>query len=250
MKRRSIFAAAAILASVSLSLISIAGMGDGLQAAKPAGSGGPVVVELFTSQGCSSCPPADATLERLARDPAIVAITRPVTYWDNLGWRDTLAREDNTVLQRAYAARGGTGSGVYTPQAMVQGRFGVIGSNENDVRISVAKARLQAMPTLTISAGGNGDRTVALANKLDAPAEVVLVALRSVVNVRIGRGENGGRTIRYANVVVGEHVIVNWRDGPLHARIPAQFLHEGGADRAAIIIRTAGAGPIIAAQML
>ena len=94
----------------------------------------PVAVELFTSQGCSSCPPADALIEKLAKEPNIIAITRPVTYWDNMGWKDTLGREANTALQRSYAARGGEGSGVYTPQAMVQGEAAAVGSSEAKLR--------------------------------------------------------------------------------------------------------------------
>src|SRR5207253_7009115 len=85
-----------------------------------------VVVELFTSQGCSSCPPADAALERFAREPNVVAISRPVAYWDSLGWRDTLARPANTDLQRRYAARH-VSDEVYTPQAVVQGAVALAG---------------------------------------------------------------------------------------------------------------------------
>ena len=103
----------------------------------------PVAVELFTSQGCSSCPPADALLEALAKQPNIVAITRPVTYWDRLGWKDTLAREANTRLQGAYAAKGNAGSGVYTPQAVVQGGDGAVGSDRGGLMrlIAAEKAR-------------------------------------------------------------------------------------------------------------
>ena len=83
----------------------------------------PVLLELFTSQGCSSCPPADALAEKLATDPSLVVIARPVTYWDRLGWKDTLAPEVNTALQQAYARRGLAGqNGVYTPQLVVDGR--------------------------------------------------------------------------------------------------------------------------------
>jgi hypothetical protein len=95
----------------------------------------PVLVELFTSQGCSSCPPADEFLDRLAREPGIVAISRPVTSWDALGWRDTLAREENTRLQRAYAAR--HGDEAYTPQAVVQGRVLLIGGREGAVHRAI-----------------------------------------------------------------------------------------------------------------
>ena len=82
----------------------------------------PVLLELFTSQGCSSCPPADRLAERLTKEPGLLVISRPVTYWDRLGWKDTLAREENTQLQRAYAARGLAGeNGVFTPQIVIDG---------------------------------------------------------------------------------------------------------------------------------
>lgn len=86
---------------------------------------GPIAVELFTSQGCSSCPPADELVAELVDDPNLVILTRPVTYWDRLGWRDTLAREENTDLQRTYAGRLERGGGrAYTPQAVVDGASG------------------------------------------------------------------------------------------------------------------------------
>ncbi len=95
----------------------------------------PLVLELFTSQGCSSCPPADALMEQIARTrPDVLVISRPVTYWDRLGWRDTLALPENTDLQRAYAARGLAGrNGVYTPQAVVDGHSGTVGSRAGDI---------------------------------------------------------------------------------------------------------------------
>ncbi len=112
----------------------------------------PVAVELFTSQGCSSCPPADVLMSKLAREPNIVVLTRPVTYWDKLGWKDTLAREENTSLQRSYAARGGEGSGVYTPQAMVQGRMAAVGSNEGQLRRLIHAEKRRPGPTIAARA--------------------------------------------------------------------------------------------------
>src|SRR5690349_2928886 len=88
----------------------------------------PVLVELFTSSGCSSCPPADAFLDRLAREPNIVAISRHVAYWDRPDWRDSLARHEDSARQRAYAAR--HGDEAYTPQAVVQGRVLLVGGRE------------------------------------------------------------------------------------------------------------------------
>ncbi len=121
-------------------------------AATPAASA-PVAIELFTSQGCSSCPPADAALARLAQDPGVVAITRPVTYWDALGWKDTLAREENTRLQRGYAARQQSHS-VYTPEAVVQGEAGTVGSREAEVRRMVAAAAARTGPSLLVERAG------------------------------------------------------------------------------------------------
>src|SRR5215467_14532067 len=111
----------------------------------PAEAGGmkrPVVVELFTSQGCSSCPPADELLGRLADRHGILALSLPITYWDMLGWKDTLATSANTHRQKAYAAAMGHG-GVYTPQMIVDGVSDVVGSREGDVEAAVAKRQAE-----------------------------------------------------------------------------------------------------------
>ena len=210
----------------------------------------PVVVELFTSQGCSSCPPADALIARLAAEPGVIAITRPVTYWDNLGWTDTLARDDNTRLQRAYAARGGVGSSVYTPQAMVQGTLGAVGSDEGDLRRLIAKARMQVGPTLTVARAADGMWTVALGGEAGRDLRVTLVNLRSSVAVRIGSGENGGRVVRYSNVLVDEKRVGRWLGGPARFAVSPTMTRAPGADRAAVIVRQGDAGPILAARFL
>jgi hypothetical protein len=114
-----------------------------LCAAGGAQAGGrPVVVELYTSQGCSSCPPADALLGRLAQQPGVIAISLPITYWDMLGWKDTLASEANTRRQKAYAAAMGHG-GVYTPQIVVDGVTDVVGSRAAQVEAAIAERRAQ-----------------------------------------------------------------------------------------------------------
>ena len=225
-----------------LSLLTLAAVGPAaVVAAAPAA---PVVVELFTSQGCSSCPPADAVLERLARQPGVVAVSRPVTYWDRLGWKDTLAREANTALQRRYAARQG-GDRVYTPQAVVQGDRGLVGSREADLRKLVAATSRRPGPSLSIA--GN---LVRLHGTAKARASVTLLALRSSVPVRIGRGENTGRLIRYTNVVAAERSLGTWSGGPARFAIPAEALRTRGADRHALIVQVEGGGPILAARYL
>ncbi len=215
-----------------------------------AAANGPVAVELFTSQGCSSCPPADALFEKLAREPGVVAITRPVALWDRLGWRDTLALPANTRLQQAYAARGGPGDDVYTPQAVVQGGKAVVGSDERALRLLIARAAAQSAPKVSVTATAAGGRTIAIEGATSRAATVTLLALRSAVPVQIGSGENGGRKIHYANVVVGEKVLGNWSGGAGKLNISADALRVPGADRAALIVRQGSAGPIVAARYL
>tara|TARA_R110002110_G_scaffold86661_4_gene226058 strand:- start:665 stop:1435 length:771 start_codon:yes stop_codon:yes gene_type:complete len=209
----------------------------------------PVVVELFTSQGCSSCPPADLLASRLARDPSLLVITRPVTYWDRLGWKDTLAREANTSLQRAYAAKNNEGSGVYTPQIVVNGDGAAVGSREGDIR-SLVRRSDRSGPLISASRDADGEMKVTISGKSDYLASVSLIALRSAETVRIGRGENGGRTLRYTNVVKDERVLGSWRGQRQSFAVPARDLRVPGADRYAIVLQRPGAGPIVAARML
>lgn len=202
----------------------------------------PVAVELFTSQGCSSCPPADAFAEELAKNPDVVVITRPVTYWDRLGWKDTLARESNTQLQRAYAAKGGEGAGVYTPQTMVQGRFGAVGSDRALIQRQIAKARREIKAAIAVRPG-----VIAVAGE-GAPADVKLVSLKSQITVRIGNGENGGRVIRYSNVLVAEQSLGRWQGGAQTYVLPATRV--AGADKMVVILQAPGSGAILAAHYL
>lgn len=201
----------------------------------------PVLVELFTSQGCSSCPPADEVLGRLARDPSIVAITRPVTYWDRLGWRDTLGREANTDLQRAYAARGLGDGSVFTPEAVVHGTTGMIGSREAAVRSAAATASRTATLSVTgdrVSAGGTAQNG----------AQIKFIAVANRRQVRIGGGENGGRVIDYHNVVLDEASVACPASGTCAAAVPSRLRSVG--DRIAIVLQRGAAGEVLAARWL
>ena len=214
-----------------------------------AGRSNPVVIELFTSQGCSSCPPADMLANRLAKDGSLLVITRPVTYWDRLGWKDTLAREENTRLQRAYARKGDEGSGVYTPQIVVNGGGGAVGSRENDIR-SLVRRTDRSGPLITASTDSDGQLIISISGKSDYLAGVSLIALSSSETVRIGQGENGGRTLHYTNVVRAERNLGSWRGKPMRLVIPPEYLRISGADRYAIVLQRPGAGPIVAAKLL
>jgi hypothetical protein len=218
--------------------------------AAPPGAGAPrpVVVELFTSQGCSSCPPADEALARYAADPRVVAISRPITYWDDLGWRDTLARQANTDLQRAYVARG-VADEAYTPQAVIQGETALIGGRTGAIHRAVDEAAARPGPRLGVARNGGG-RLLTLVGAVAHGAVIRLLALRARVPVAIGRGENRGATVTYVNVVVDERVIGAWRGGAFRLTIPSSLLRVANADRYAIIVQEPRAGPILAAGYL
>ena len=220
-----------------------------LQTQTKASAASPVVVELFTSQGCSSCPPADRLAAKLVREDGLLVITRPVTYWDRLGWKDTLALPANTALQRAYAKKGHKGAGVYTPQIVVNGVDGAVGSRESKVRaliesakrprLSIAHARA-ASPTVIMTISGDADRS----------GDVKLLALDSSETVRIGRGENGGRTVTYTNVVREERDLGRYEGGVQRFRIPERTLKVAGADHYAVLVQRPVAGPIVGAAKL
>ena len=212
-------------------------------AAPPSTLATPVLVELFTSQGCSSCPPADSVLARIQSQPNVVALSRPVTYWDRLGWPDTLAREANTTQQRAYAARGVGGGGVYTPEAVVNGRDGLVGSQEGNLRRLIAAAR--SRPDHALLASTNG---IATRGTVTGAAELRFVAVANQRSVRIGGGENGGRTVRYHNVVLDEASVACTSGARCTATIPARIAATPGKDRIAAILQRPNHGEVLAAR--
>lgn len=213
------------------------------------------VYELFTSQGCSSCPAADALLGRLAKRDDVIALTLPVDYWDYLGWRDTLARPEFTDRQKAYARVLGDGM-VYTPAAVVNGLVHINGANEDNVEGAIERtAKLFAASRVPISLTTDGSRLsidVAAAPKGAAVREatVWLAAIASSVKVPILRGENQGRTVVYANVVRAMVPVGTWNGKAMAVRLDRRsFMHEG-ADRCAVLLQQGHGGPIVGAALL
>ena len=171
----------------------------------------PVLVELFTSQGCSSCPPADAFLHELAERENVIALAMHVDYWDYIGWKDSFAQADFTARQRAYA-RLGNRKMVYTPQMVINGRDHVVGSNPKDTnRMIAAHHQLPIEVDLTaVRDGGTLSVTGhAMGDSTDA-ASIYLLRYQPESTVDIHRGENAGRTISYANVVTDMQVLTTW----------------------------------------
>ena len=212
----------------------------------------PVVVEFFTSQGCSSCPPSDRLAAKLAKEPDLLVIQRPVTYWDRLGWKDTLGKSANTELQRAYARRTLKGrNGVYTPQAVVNGAAGVVGSRESDLRQLIAVTRAGGnAPQIKIARKPDGSAEVMVMGGSASDAQVKLVGLDRSETVKVGRGENGGRTLSYTNIWKGERMLGTLMGGSASYMVDGSDRSIAGANSYAIVIRQGSAGKVLGGRML
>src|SRR5262245_12552812 len=213
------------------------------------------VYELFTSQGCSSCPAADEVLGGLAKREDVLALTLPVDYWDYLGWRDTLARPEFTSRQKAYAKALGDGM-VYTPQAVVSGRAHTNGSNIDTIKQAIDRtAQLfgDSRVPITLSAS-DGRLVIDVASAPDSvatkEATVWLVAIARSVKVPILRGENQGRTIVYSNVVRGLMPIGTWSGKEMVVQLDRSSFMHGSADRCAVLLQQGNGGPIVGAALL
>lgn len=202
----------------------------------------PVVVELFTSQGCSSCPPADALLGQLAGRDDVIALALHVDYWDYLGWKDAFAKPAFTARQRLYAQAAQSRT-IYTPQMIIGGEDHVVGYRPKEVSelIQTHAARPQAMDLSVTKAGGM--LKIACDGAMAGEMAVHLVTYAPLRTVDIKSGENAGKRLEYHNVVTGWSVVAKW-DGrtPLMVEVPAP-----GSDHAVVLIQKAEAGPIMAA---
>ena len=197
------------------------------------------VIELFTSQGCSSCPPADQLLGELTSDASLIAVSVPVDYWDYLGWKDTLAVPHNTARQKAYAHARGDGQ-VYTPQVVVNGTLHALGSDKAAIELAIAASRkngaMSLLPTLTV---GEGRLNVTVPDLVDARAggEVWLVGVVKTATIAIARGENKGRTITYHNVARRWIKLGDWTGKANSWSIPVQTFKAANVDEAAVLVQ-------------
>ena len=192
---------------------------------------GPVLLELFTSQGCSSCPPADSLMGELVDRNGIVALSLAVDYWNYLGWEDTFARHAHTERQFAYAEARGDGQ-VYTPQMIIDGAWHVIGSDRAAIENAITEARSLPSVDMTISTVSGGLR-VDIGDAVDgAPAfgALWLVMFKDAATVDIARGENAGRTVTYHHIVVDMHGLAMWRGHSMAIELPMMEMSEAGAD--------------------
>jgi hypothetical protein len=202
------------------------------------------VVELFTSQGCSSCPAADKLLGELVKDPSIVAMSVPIDYWDYLGWKDTLANPTHTARQRAYAKIRGDRQ-VYTPQVVINGSLHVLGSDKAAIERAIATTRrtTKAM-SVPVTLALTGDKlSVTLPEQKEEPAgaEVWLCTISKSVPVAIGRGENRGRTVIYHNVARRWHKLGDWTGKAASWTVPLADIKAAHGDAAAVLVQSGSA---------
>jgi hypothetical protein len=209
---------------------------------RPAHADPRAVIELFTSQGCSSCPPADKIMGELAKDPSVIALSLPIDYWDYLGWKDTLADSRFSARQRAYSQMRGDRD-VYTPQAVVNGSVHVIGSDREgieDAIIDTTKSdAVMSVPVSMTLAGRQLNVSVAAsqAGSSASHGEIWICAISKAVPISIARGENRGHEVIYHNVVRNLLKVGDWNGTAGNWTVPLENISREGVDAAAVYVQ-------------
>ena len=213
----------------------------------------PAVLELYTSQGCSSCPPADRLLGDYAKRRDVVALSFNVDYWDYLGWKDTLGNPAYSQRQRTYALKRGDGE-VYTPQVVVNGMSHAIGSIRRQIDRAISRSsRHLANVQVPLSVKRVGDKLVIEVGdgaSLAKPATIWLAAVKSKVTVPVRHGENRGRTLTYHNVVRRMTAVGMWAGKRTVVQLMNADVLQGKADTCAVLVQIGKGGPIVAARWM
>ncbi len=210
----------------------------------------PVVVELYTSQGCSACPPADELLDELADRDDVIALSLHVDYWDYLGWRDIHARKEFTKRQMAYRDSVGARS-LYTPQMVVQGAAQLVGSRRDEVNAAISRAESHEDGAQVVLRPVDGmmkiEAEITPLGPADGPCSIWLVSYETPPPMEIEGGENAGQTIVYRNVVRSWMRMGMW-DGARPVRFTAPVPE--GAKGLAVILQSGKVGPIVGAAKI
>ncbi len=197
------------------------------------------VVELFTSQGCSSCPAADKILSQYAKTDNVLALAFHVDYWNYLGWEDTFSKAEFTERQRRYAASFKR-RGVYTPQAVINGQAHAVGSRRDDIESLLKSQKNEGRGlTVPINAVRNSDNLRITASENSGDATLWIVYFDKQHQVKILRGENRGRTISYHNVVREMTMVGMMKNGKLDVTLPLKEMRRKGHESCAIILQKA-----------
>ncbi len=221
-----------------------------LQLAADTGASRPVVVELFTSQGCSSCPPADELLGELADQPGVLALSFHVDYWDYIGWKDPFAAAQYTERQRDYAAALGLRY-VYTPQIVVDGRHDVVGSKRRAVTRAIEESARDATPlTVTLDEEDGGRVLLSAGEAPSGGATVWLVTFDDDQKTQVARGENRGRALTNSNVVRELIALGTWTGEKKAFSLDLAAARAEGRGGCAVIVQQGRGGPILGAGVL
>ena len=226
-----------------LSIVSLVAAALACFAVGAAASPRPAVIELYTSQGCSSCPPADALLGELARQPNVLALAFHVDYWNDLGWTDPYSIPDAAVRQSAYSKARGQSS-VYTPQVIVDGRNEYLGTDRSQIERAVGEVRTGVPVTLDVV-----DQNIVIAlggAQCLAPSDVFAVTFLHNAVSKIGSGENSGHTLAEFNIVRSIRKIGQWSGGAVTFRVPLNAIPRGATDFA-VLVQMPGQAQIIGA---
>src|SRR5262245_41073785 len=221
---------------------------------RPAHAEPRAVVDLFTSQGCSSCPPADKIIGDLASDPSIIALSMPIDYWDYLGWKDTLADSRFSARQKAYSRMRGDRE-VYTPQVVINGSAHVIGSDragiESAIGETIKNGGVMNVPVTMSLDDKQINVSVAASNgSAISHGEVWICSITKSVPISIGRGENRGREITYHNVVRNLLKVGDWNGSPQSWTVPSEKIVREGVDGAVVYVQDGSGdkpGPMLGA---
>lgn len=206
----------------------------------------PVVVELFTSQGCSSCPPADEFLGELAEREDVIALSLHVDYWDYLGWSDPFASPEMTQRQRSYAVAHNARS-VFTPQMMIQGEVSAVGHRRDDVVTAIEAAAAAPAPATIELTEQSGRLLVVIIPRREGLTGIVhIVSYALPQELQIPRGENGGQTVTYTNVVTDWMRLGDWDGQRMELVAPAPAMGKG----VAVIVQQGAVGPVLAAARM
>jgi len=239
-------------------LLLALGLAAGAAQAQGGGSGAPasrpIVVELFTSQGCSSCPPADAFLGELAKRPDVLALGFHVDYWDYIGWKDPYASKLASQRQRLYAQAFDLPY-VYTPQMVVNGEEQAVGSERGSVESALTKvtAHLPAGPSLSLALDRDGALAVHVGAGKEETATVWLACFDREHTTPVSRGENAGSTLTNYRIVRHFQSIGSWKGAAIDLKVPAAEMSEyvGRPDQGvAVLVQRGEVGPILAAAIL
>ena len=241
-------------ATIMTGLLLLAGATSAASAQTPAATAPKAVLELFTSQGCNSCPPADALLKSYIARPDIIALSLPVDYWDYLGWKDTFAKAKFTERQRAYGRQRGDGK-IYTPQIVVDGLAHAVGNSASDIdqAISANSAKFARSRVPVAMRLDNGQLIIEAGNAPDGSslneANIWLAMVQPEGVIPVRSGENHGKTLKYYNIVRELTPIGMWSGKAMTVRLDRDSIAQPGAESCAVLLQSKS-GQIVGAAMM